>query len=261
VSTDSIDSDLLNAYVDGELDAADSARVAEAIARDPAVAREVMLLSRLKSATAEAIGEEAIDLPSGRFSRPRLYRIAASLVLGLVGAAALWFSMSGSPPGSSSTDFARRGHSSWTTVARDKAVDPSVVLAAAPAQLVHAYVPDLSAAKLSLVHAAIVDSELGTTLVVGYAGTRGCRVTLLVTAAGDDSDKLFRIGEVTELASAQWRAGDLNYMLLAKGMARKRFRLLATSVYDASLEAVPISEDDRMALARSRAQSKPCLSA
>ena len=43
----------LNAYVDGELDAHDSARVARSVAIDPALADQVAILTRVKAAVAD----------------------------------------------------------------------------------------------------------------------------------------------------------------------------------------------------------------
>ena len=47
-----VDWEALNTYVDGELDADSSAAVAEAVADDPELARQISLITRLKAATA-----------------------------------------------------------------------------------------------------------------------------------------------------------------------------------------------------------------
>jgi anti-sigma factor RsiW len=259
VSEGSIDTSLLGAYIDGELDVVDSARIAEAVARDPEVARQVMVLTRLKSATAASVEDVSFDLPVRSPRRPWVYGIAACLLIALLGAGAYWFGNFGTPGRGGNQDFAGAAHSSWSNAALSDVVDPSVVLTAAPAVLAHAYVPDLSSAKLRLVHSAIVQGRSGPALVAGYTGTRGCRVTLLATVAGGADETSFSISESTGVIRARWRAGSLDYAMLAKGMARKRFHLLATSVFEASLERVPMDQDARHALARSRAESKPCM--
>jgi anti-sigma factor RsiW len=60
VSADKIDFKMLNAYVDGELDLPQQAEVADAIAREPSLGRQVATLTRLKSEAAESI--ETLDL-------------------------------------------------------------------------------------------------------------------------------------------------------------------------------------------------------
>jgi anti-sigma factor RsiW len=59
VSADKIDFKMLNAYVDGELDLPQQAEVADAIAREPSLGRQVATLTRLKSEAAESI--ETLD--------------------------------------------------------------------------------------------------------------------------------------------------------------------------------------------------------
>ena len=58
-----IEFDKLNAYVDGELDAQESASVAQAIADDPGLARRVSSLTRLRSSVAEGLEAPVIPLP------------------------------------------------------------------------------------------------------------------------------------------------------------------------------------------------------
>lgn len=256
-----IDMSLLGAYVDGELDVEESARIAEAVANDAEVARQVMVLSRLKSALSGSVEEISIPLPETPSGRRWGYGIAAGLAGVVIAAATLWFALLGGPELPGGADFALNAHQSWSAAQAGDAVDPKLVFAAAPEGLAKAYVPDLASAKLRLVHVSILQTKAGPALLAGYTGSRGCRVTLLVTAAGADSPRSLELKESAGVTRASWRAGALEYTIMAKGMARQRFRLLAASVYDASLEAVPIDRQTQVALARSRAQSKPCLTA
>ena len=59
-----IEEERLVAYVDGELDAAATAEVAKAVAEDPALAREVAALSRLRSRVAESVEAPPISVPA-----------------------------------------------------------------------------------------------------------------------------------------------------------------------------------------------------
>jgi len=74
--------ELLNAYVDGELSPVDDAHMAQAIARDPALAARVATLNRVKSALAGLADEsvERIHLPGRNWSKAIL-AVAASVGL------------------------------------------------------------------------------------------------------------------------------------------------------------------------------------
>jgi len=166
--------------------------------------------------------------------------------------------MSGGQESGGEADFALVAHNSWSIAKQDGAVNPKLILTAAPETLMHAYVPDLHSAKLRLVHSAILDGRTGPAMIAGYAGSRGCRVTLLVTASGLEMRSGLEFRETAGVIRALWRAGSLNYVMLAKGMAHERFRLLASSVSKSSLDAVPLDTPTQVALARSRSESKPC---
>ncbi len=71
--------EMLNAYVDGELDTAAAAEVARAVAEDPALAREVAALSRLRSAVAESIEAPPLSVPAPPSTSGRGMAIAASI--------------------------------------------------------------------------------------------------------------------------------------------------------------------------------------
>jgi hypothetical protein len=254
-----VDLDLLNAYVDGELDVEERARIAEAVAQDPEVARQVMVLSRLKSSVSGAVDMEAIDLPHNPARRRWVYSIAASLLVVLLGATTIWLIVGGGKVGSNSLNRALAAHRSWSVTGQEEVLSAKVVLAGVPDKLRFAYLPDLSSARLRLVHSSVLRGQDRPTLLAGYTGSRGCRVTLMVTAAGRDTGNKFEFSEHAGVTRARWRAGSLAYTMLAKGMAQQRFHLLATSVFQASLEAAPISPETRVALAHSRAKSKPCM--
>ena len=149
-------------------------------------------------------------------------------------------------------------HSSWRSNDNIAINGKLPKLAGAPKILQHAYIPELSAAKLKLAHAAVLDLAGRPHLVVGYSGNRGCRVTLLVTEVWAQATSAPVTTETDGLFQARWDAGKLSYVLLAKGMDLNRFRLLASSISEGSLENRPFGSRTLMALSRSRAESKPC---
>jgi anti-sigma factor RsiW len=69
----------LNAYVDGELSAAESAEVARALAEDPALVDQVASLTRLKAAVQDGIEEVNLALPRVQRRTWRPTALAASL--------------------------------------------------------------------------------------------------------------------------------------------------------------------------------------
>lgn len=88
MTTDDIEMswDLLNAYVDGELDRFMSAKVAAAVAQDATLAARVATLSKLKASvhqlefSAGQLPPLPIGLQGRRFAAWRIYAAAASLV-------------------------------------------------------------------------------------------------------------------------------------------------------------------------------------
>ncbi len=254
-----------NAYVDGELDRPAQAEVLADAAADPRLAHELAALQRLKDAA-----ENSIDLPddltlesltaqSARSRRVPWLAVAAGLVL-LVLAGAWWLK-----PGPGKGPATKQGipvawaidsHGAWRDEGGSLTLDsPRRPVAAR----IDAYVPDLSAAKLRVAHVGRTKGSEGQPgLRVGYLGTRGCRVTLLVHPAPGDMAKAAIFFEIGALRGMMWRAGNLRHVILAQGMEQARFRMIAETVRRGSLERLPVDEKTRLALAQSRAASPPC---
>jgi hypothetical protein len=122
-----------------------------------------------------------------------------------------------------------------------------------------AYVPDLSASRLSLVHTAVSSfTRQRQVLLAGYRGTRGCKISLLVfRSLGTQGEALspFRDGKNEAYG---WRVGPLGYAIMSDGMDSGRFRQLAESVRRSSRNHAPFDEETRIALRESRDKSAPC---
>lgn len=258
------DLELLNAYVDGELCATDAAEVARRVAEDPAIARQVAALTRLRSVLPAAIEVPPMDLP--RVARRPAIRarlaIAASLALlfaTLSATAYYWHDRDSEPRWLA---LAMTAHQAWHLPAIGRrAAGGDILLQAADqsAQPLRAYVPDLSTSKLTVV---FVDANHTffdqPAIVVGYAGSRGCKLTLVASPADPKEDGAFHFLEKAGNSAYSWRTGGLEYLLMAKGMDRARFDLIAKSVYRATAEHAPFDRDTRIALHDSRAKSRPC---
>ncbi len=246
-----------NAFIDGELDRDERSEVLARAARDPRAAQELADLNKLKAALEDAIEVPDIALPA-RAGKVRLrlaLALAASLVVMAAGGGAWWWGASPGPREGLPVAWAIKAHKSWRGVP-DQAAAPRI----RPASLMrNAYVPDLTAAKLTIAHIGQIKSPGGVpALVVGYSGTRGCRVTLIVDPAPKDLGKSSMFFEIDGLLAMVWRAGRLRHQILAQGMDRGRFRMIAESVRRGSFDHLPLDERTRLALARSRASSPPC---
>ena len=84
MSNSKITFEMLNAYVDGELDATAAAEVAGAVAKDSELAREVAALSRLRSAVNESFEAPSLSIPATRAAKGRVLAIAASIALAML---------------------------------------------------------------------------------------------------------------------------------------------------------------------------------
>jgi anti-sigma factor RsiW len=259
--TDRKDSELeqLNAFIDGELDVEARAEVTAKAARDPAYAQKLAMLSQLKAAIADAVPTPEIEVsraPSP--SRHRMvFAVAASLVL-LIAAGIGWTNLTDdrTAPIEFALEKAIETHRAWKP---QTAGNSDKGLAQPVAAVLHPNVPDLSANGLDLAYVGTRRTTGGRDmLLIGYLGSRGCRLTMFVNRAeGPKLDNVVHIDSDNVVVSL-WRAGSLSYALLAEGMAKPRFRLIADSVRRASLRRLPLDHDTRMALSRSRAASPPC---
>lgn len=253
-----------NAFVDGELDRDSRGEVLSEAAGDPLLARELADLTRLKSVVEDSVDVPEIDLPThGDRQKPEVrdpsrragFALVASLALLVVGGIAWWLGSAPSPGQGVPVVWAMKAHESW--IGGDTARSGGLLR---PANMrINAHVPDLSAAKLRIAHIGEIQGPRGLpALAVGYLGTRGCRVTLLVDVAPSDLDEVAVSFETGGLQGMVWRAGGLRHLILAQGMDKRRFRMIARTVRQSTLERVPVDEPTRMALAKSRASSPPC---
>jgi anti-sigma factor RsiW len=249
-----------NAFVDGELDRDGRNDVLARAARDPRAAQELADLSRLKSVLEDASDVPDLDLSS--ITNParsknrwrRAVAVAASLLLAFLTGAAWWWGTSpSSPPDGLPGAWAVNAHDSWQEAPSGKALLRPVGVK------LDAHIPDLAAARLRIAHVGEIKAPAGApALVVGYKGTRGCRVTLIVDTAPRGLKAAPVFVRTEALQAMIWRAGALRHQILAQGMDAERFRKIAESVRRSTLDRLPLNEETRMALARSRAKSVPC---
>ncbi len=244
----------LNAYVDGELGARDSARVARAVAEDAELARRVAVLTKLRSVLKDSVQAPAMALPKVRAARRLLWTsLAAGIALLMVVAGLLVVREVDRATDQVWLARAWAAHDDWRL---DEAGDAAVApVLADPAR----FVPDLSAAKLRVATVRLAQAaDLQDRDLIGYAGTRGCKISLIRAPAPDGmTEALSAYHRGLRLAYA-WRVGGLGHVLLAEGMDPGRFQLIAETLRDATVKRLQPDPRTRIALYRSRAESAPC---
>jgi anti-sigma factor RsiW len=251
--------EMLNAYVDGELDTAAAAEVARAVAEDLALAREVAALSSLRSAVADSVDAPPLSVPASSPTAGRRTAIAAGIAILVFIAGSLLVS---SLDRNVSADLIARAwhtHRGWSIESVTAQSRATLLLAQYTEAVPGAYVPDLSASRLSLVHTAVLSfAQQRQVLLAGYRGTRGCKISLLVFRSLDalgEALSSFRDGGNEAYG---WRAGLLGYVIMSDGMDSGRFKQLAESVRRSSRSHTPFDDETRIALRKSRDKSAPC---
>ena len=224
----------LNAYVDGELDAASRADMAGRIATDPGFAATVAEISRLKAGTRAALQPDAV-LPAAslrrldgvlnqrrRLRRMRAVAAVAAVLLLIVGGAFLIDQRAGNDQVAGWVEEATELHLAWVNGERDV----SFLLDANDTMVnrsgVWTPIPDLHAARLSLARVVVSPSGSKAGLFAGYRGTRGCQVGLWIGTVPQtlgETVQDFSAGGVTRYA---WRVGDTGYAVVAIGMDSQR---------------------------------------
>ncbi|MDJ0945865.1 MAG: hypothetical protein QNJ30_20550 [Kiloniellales bacterium] len=253
----------LNAYVDGELDAGRAEAVARAAAADPEVASQIAALQRLKAVADRAVEQTLPSVPPPpRRGVGRGLGIATCLALLVLGAGIFLSDRIAGPEGSARVARAWAGHEAWLAGAGESGAraEPGVVFAALAALGAGAQVPQLDSARLHLDHVAVLPGgETGGALLhLGYRGTRGCRLSLFVFAADAGWPQDLALPGGRSRLGVGWRVADLGYLLLAEGMDRRRFDLIAEKVGEATRRGTAFDEATRSALRRSREASPPC---
>jgi hypothetical protein len=257
--------ELLNAYVDGELDKAAAAEVAKAVAEDKSLASQVASLTRLRSALAESVEapDLSIDAPGPvniDISEPMINRggtIAASIAFLMFIAGSILVSSIDQSLVADMQQQAWKLHRTWSI---DTPASPAVINADYVAAMPEAYVPDLTAARLTIVHTAM-KPLFGNrrALLVGYRGTRGCKISLAVFPVPNNLGETLRPSPDGNMEGFIWRAASLGYVIMSDGMDSGRFRMLAESVHRTIRQHLPFDKNTRTALRESRDKSAPCL--
>ena len=257
----------LNAYVDGELSPDAAAEVAARVATDPSAAAQVAALTRLKAATVAALSPAPAEMPKirldrrGRASPWRRHgaRAAAAAVLLTVvlglgqmlwprpDAAQAWLQQ------------ATERHAQWLAAEREPAPISPLAIMTADAPDGPAWIPDLAVARLAVAHVAATEADGRPELYVGYVGVNGCRLGLWVGPA----PALLSMG-LTEhrkgaVTSFTWRADDIGYAVMARGMDEARLRAVAAHLEATTRRRLDRSGETQLARRPGAGADAPCI--
>lgn len=261
----------INAYVDDELSPAEKARVAAAIALQPALAEQVAVLSSIKAELQNEFASEALRQENvvqgqgsikggGRYKARRWALAAACLLVALTCVLALGWKQE--DPMAQLFAAAAERHA-----ALSRAPGSDLGVARSPVRFSRgvALIPDLEAGRLTLnALADFVTPNGAIGMAAHYRGTRGCKLTLFLlpdlepaTAIQLPEGDLQRRSE-GEILSYSWRHGPVGYLLLAQGMGETRLGLIAEKLHEASKSFRILDEAAREQLADSRKRSAAC---
>ncbi len=247
-----LDETVLNAFVDGELPGRRHRYMAAEVARDPELAARVAALRTLKRRLA------VLPYTAGPAQAPRrlgsMPPLAAIVVLLVLTAGVM---LQAPWPEDSMVPGAVAAHRAWAQGDARSQVSPA---AASVARQLDALIPDLEAARLSLAMTRrlhLTGDEDGVHL--GYIGSRDCRVSLMLLAGRGDLSRDPVREDYRGTSIAAWSAGETDYYLLATGMAAGRLDGLVQALVESSRRGLQPDSETRLALARDRAESTPCV--
>ncbi|KRE03166.1 hypothetical protein ASE61_11745 [Bosea sp. Root670] len=250
---------MLNAYVDGELEPDQAAKVAAALADDRAAAAQVATLTRLRAAVKAASPMPApppFALPRARSRAMRWAPWAAAACLALfIGAASLGIGQRQS--GASSLSAAIAAHQLWLAQSpAGTAPRLGVELAGVEAGAL----PDLSLASLRLVHLSLDPAGRGGGgMLAGYVGPNGCRVGLWIAPVEAALPQQPAVQDRDGLLVRAWRGERASYALLGRGIDPARLDGIAALVARITRDEPGVPREQVAALTEARSVGPACL--
>jgi len=249
----------LNAYVDGELDAMETADVAVAIAQHADLAAQVAGLAKLKAVVRESRSTVGV-LPLPMIRRftyvPRI--VAAALILAVT-TVGTWWIMQRAAPNPTWIHSAIAAYEGWTenSVLADLSNGVRIAISAGETRRT----PDLTAAKLKLVYVSFMpDGGRSSGVFLGYRGIHGCQVGLWIGKAPPGVAETIVPITSGALTINTWRVAGMGYVLLTHAMDADRIVLLANAVARITREDDRLDERVRTALQHTAEVGVPCTS-
>ena len=259
-------SEILSAYVDGELSASENAEIANAVAVDSELARQVAILSSLKAAMAAGdcgLKESFdIDLDSPVKKQRRFTWVA--VLAGIVTVSILLTTLiltSDSLLPNQGIQLAEEVHESWLEE-QSKSASPEFQKSSSLALdrlQIDAYVPDLTKVNLAFSGIRKVSSGKSEGVHIGYKGPSGCMVSLVVLSNTIGLSPELAYFEKGEHFLYGWQVRKTGFYLLAYKMDPSRLVKVARVINRLTRERLPLDPESIIALKDARSTSKPCL--
>ncbi len=254
----------VNSYVDGELSATQAAEVAKAVAINPRLADRVAMLSSLKAVIAHSTDGLRRDIKFDGTKPARSWALwaaglAAVLVLGTLFSVLVMRSSFVYPV--SGVRIAGLVHTEWLTsqtVPRGTQ-HPEFLQTALDGIYVDAYVPDLSKVDLTFSGIRRLSASDIEGLHVGYAGPRGCMVSLVVIRNHIQLSSRLSLFQDNGQSVYGWRVGTTGFYLLAHKMDPQRLATVANVVHGLTRSRLPLDSQAVIVLNDARASSQPCV--
>lgn len=249
----------LNAYVDGELEPDEAAKVAATLALDRAAAAKVATLTRLRAAVKASPPPKrvpAFELPRARARATRWVPMAAAALIALtIGVVAV--GLQGSQSTRSPLADAVAAHQLWLAQpSSGQAQRLGVELAGADVDAL----PDLALASLRLVHLSLDPSgRRGGGVLAGYVGPNGCRVGLWIAPVDDALPTQPAVHDRDGLAIRAWRGDHASYALIGRGIDPARLDGIASLVARITRDERGIPREQVAALAEARNVGPACV--
>ncbi len=255
-----IDWPTLNAYVDGELSAADAAEVARAVAENEDLAHQVAVLTAMKAAVA-ASAPSFGPLQANKPRRARVrYAAFAAMLLGLIGALLVVVvdRHHAGTPEDRDIALTLAAHTAWRANRQQSSEGSAHAVSSSLTQLnLNAYIPDLSPVDLRF--SGISELPEGVGIHVGYEGRHGCTVSLTLFRTVKSLETPLQSVEYQGQVLHQWQAAGTRFLLVATGMDPERLARTAAVVHRLTLQRLPLDPAAVVALNEARSGAKPCL--
>lgn len=230
-----ISDELLNAYVDGELDADEAARLAQAAAASPELARRISTLHHLRAGVASLVSENLVlglpPVPANDRSGPMLPLRAGlrAAALVLAAGAGLWF-WQGQGERAPADALAQivGSHDDW----RNSLALADTRQTQAPEWIVSL----MQATGLRLVHAGPERLADGSDVLhFAFIGENSCKISLFeMPQPHAVLPAAFEINASGQLQTAFWQAHGRGYAMVARSMDMARFATIAHSIHAAT---------------------------
>jgi anti-sigma factor RsiW len=225
----------LNALVDGELAPAERAEIAARLATDRDLARAYAVLAQLKATIGEAADVPApIVLPKARRPLGRTFMAAAAGFVVAIGVGIV-VARTMLPVAAAPDEGSAEGPT-------------AITLASLPAGT---HIPRLDTAGLKLIGLAI-DPGAVPLITARYRGPHGCRLDLRAWPTGAEAPQHPGTSKRT------WVVGGLTYELVAHGMPKWRFAIIADGAEQQTQAGVDPARVDRR-LREANNGAPPCV--